>query len=114
MLPTPGGLLKWGNTYNNDFLHWLTEGSDPDAWPVVMAFYCTPFDWLRYGGGIVQFLADVCTQRHHDLGAWDQIERHPIGTRRGWFSERGAHRLENHPPPPADVVPAAALSAADE
>lgn len=75
-MPTPGGLLKWGNTYNNDFLYWLTEDSDPDAWPVVMAFYCTPFDWLRYDGGIVQFLADVCAQRHPE---WKNLIGAPLG-----------------------------------
>jgi hypothetical protein len=76
VLPTPGGLLKWGNTSNSDYLYWLTEDSDPDAWPIVMAFYSTPFDWLRYDGGIVQFLADVCAQRHPE---WKSLMARPLG-----------------------------------
>lgn len=33
--PEPGGLLPWAGTDNGDRLCWLTEGDDPDAWPVV-------------------------------------------------------------------------------
>ncbi|WP_406266022.1 hypothetical protein OH799_19440 [Nocardia sp. NBC_00881] len=36
--PAPGGLLRWGGNYNGDMLCWLTEGEDPDDWPVVVVF----------------------------------------------------------------------------
>lgn len=33
--PAPGGLLWWGWTEQEDGFYWLTEGADPDDWPVV-------------------------------------------------------------------------------
>ncbi|MEU4342310.1 hypothetical protein AB0H00_13740 [Nocardia sp. NPDC023852] len=36
--PAPGGLLRWAGNDNGDMLCWLTEGEDPDDWPVVVVF----------------------------------------------------------------------------
>ncbi|OMI39258.1 hypothetical protein [Streptomyces sparsogenes] len=32
--PEPGGLLTWAGTEHETGFHWITEGPDPDAWPV--------------------------------------------------------------------------------
>jgi cell wall assembly regulator SMI1 len=34
--PEPGGFLPFANSYDADHLGWLTEGPDPDAWPLIM------------------------------------------------------------------------------
>ncbi|WP_258054929.1 SMI1/KNR4 family protein [Streptomyces sp. Ru71] len=33
--PEPGGFLPFANSIDGDYLGWLTEGADPDAWPLV-------------------------------------------------------------------------------
>ncbi|AGZ43412.1 hypothetical protein [Actinoplanes friuliensis] len=35
LYPERGGLLPWGDTLSGQLIFWLTEGDDPDAWPVV-------------------------------------------------------------------------------
>ncbi|MEU1787264.1 SMI1/KNR4 family protein [Streptomyces sparsogenes] len=32
--PEPGGLLPWAGTEHETSFYWITEGPDPDAWPV--------------------------------------------------------------------------------
>ncbi|MFD8756999.1 hypothetical protein ACFV0O_39400 [Kitasatospora sp. NPDC059577] len=56
--PEPGGLLSWGSNLNADQFFWLTEGDDPDAWPVV-AFYRSLEEWDRFDGGFTAFLLAV-------------------------------------------------------
>ncbi|MFC9329529.1 hypothetical protein [Kitasatospora sp. NPDC057015] len=56
--PEPGGLLSWGSNLNADQFFWLTEGDDPDAWPVV-AFYRSLGEWDRFDGGFAAFLLAV-------------------------------------------------------
>ncbi|MCX5241706.1 SMI1/KNR4 family protein [Streptomyces prunicolor] len=34
--PEPGGFLPFANSYDNDYLGWLTAGPDPDAWPLIV------------------------------------------------------------------------------
>ncbi|RSN51770.1 hypothetical protein DMH12_21225 [Streptomyces sp. WAC 04229] len=34
--PEPGGFLPFANSIDADHLGWLTEGDDPDAWPLVV------------------------------------------------------------------------------
>ena len=35
-LPEQGSFLPWALTDNGDYLGWLVEGCDPDAWPVAV------------------------------------------------------------------------------
>ncbi|NUS12754.1 MAG: hypothetical protein HOY69_15365 [Streptomyces sp.] len=35
--PSPGGLLQWAATEQADAFYWITDGPDPDRWPVVAA-----------------------------------------------------------------------------
>ncbi|MEV7026971.1 hypothetical protein [Kitasatospora sp. NPDC093558] len=41
-----------------DQFFWLTEGDDPDAWPVV-AFYRSLEEWDRFDGGFAVFLLAI-------------------------------------------------------
>jgi hypothetical protein len=34
IFPKPGGLLPWGSSWDDDTFHWITNGGDPDSWPV--------------------------------------------------------------------------------
>jgi hypothetical protein len=55
--PEPGGLLHWGGNYNGDHCFWLTEGDDPDHWPVVVWLRGWLADgWHRYDMGMARFL----------------------------------------------------------
>ncbi|WP_031520687.1 SMI1/KNR4 family protein [Streptomyces sp. NRRL F-5123] len=55
MYPAPGGLLTWGENEQGDLFWWLTEGDDPDAWPVVM-WARGPATTYRFDVGMVRFL----------------------------------------------------------
>ncbi|MFF0726125.1 hypothetical protein [Streptomyces sp. NPDC004134] len=55
--PEPGGFLSFAGTVDGDRLGWLTEGADPDAWPLIV--------WPRHAdqgpplaGGLVGTLLD--------------------------------------------------------
>lgn len=39
IFPEPGGLLPWARGPRLEPIFWLTEGSDPNAWPVVLTDY---------------------------------------------------------------------------
>ncbi|MEV7783627.1 hypothetical protein [Kitasatospora sp. NPDC088351] len=55
--PEAGGLLVWAGNYNGDICFWLTEGDDPDCWPVIVWHRGRfPDAWSRYDVGMVEFL----------------------------------------------------------
>jgi hypothetical protein len=58
--PEPGGLLNWANNSNGDHCFWLTEGDDPDLWPIVVV-YRAGFEWERFNAGTAEFLLAVAT-----------------------------------------------------
>ncbi|MFG2575365.1 hypothetical protein [Streptomyces sp. NPDC048481] len=35
VFPAPGGFLPFADSIDGDYLGWLTEGDDPDAWPLI-------------------------------------------------------------------------------
>ncbi|GAA3371585.1 SMI1/KNR4 family protein [Streptomyces sannanensis] len=35
LFPARGGLLEWANTEHETQFYWLTEGRDPDLWPII-------------------------------------------------------------------------------
>ncbi|MFC1421265.1 SMI1/KNR4 family protein [Streptacidiphilus cavernicola] len=59
--PEAGGILAWASNQNGDHCFWLTEGENPDTWPIVVwdrgRFPDDP--WRRYDPGIVPFLMGV-------------------------------------------------------
>ncbi|MFF7210691.1 hypothetical protein ACFZAU_09120 [Streptomyces sp. NPDC008238] len=63
MHPEPGGLLTWGENQAGDLYCWLTEGDDPDAWPVVM-WARGPATTYRFDMGMVRFLHSLAGGNH--------------------------------------------------
>jgi len=61
--PDEGGVLTWGESDVGDVFFWLTEGSDPDKWPVVM-WPRNLDESFRFDGGIVDFLLAVFSGLH--------------------------------------------------
>ncbi|WP_189945483.1 hypothetical protein [Streptomyces roseolus] len=79
--PAPGGLLQWGDTEQADTFYWLTEGRDPDRWPIVAVE--DDFDsWVRFDGTITEFLYRLLTDRHHPFSTARYFDRH-------WFEPYG-------------------------
>ncbi|MDH6129273.1 SMI1/KNR4 family protein [Kitasatospora sp. GP82] len=60
VFPEAGGLLAWGNNANGSRCFWLTEGDDPDKWPVVI-WYQEIEEWDRIGCCMTDFLATLLT-----------------------------------------------------
>ncbi|MER8037795.1 hypothetical protein [Streptomyces hydrogenans] len=79
--PAPGGLLQWGGTERADAFHWLTEGDDPERWPVVVHAGDTA-SWARFDGTVTAFLHAVLTDRHHPFSPARHIDGH-------WFTSYG-------------------------
>jgi hypothetical protein len=55
MYPNQGGLLTWGENERGDLFWWLTQGGDPDAWPIVM-WARGPATTYRFDTGMVGLL----------------------------------------------------------
>lgn len=54
--PEPGGLLSWGSGIGGEECFWLTEGPDPDAWPVVV---WDTGQWRHFDTGMVDTVLHV-------------------------------------------------------
>ncbi|MFE5791400.1 hypothetical protein ACFQ8C_02370 [Streptomyces sp. NPDC056503] len=79
--PAPGGLLQWGDTEQAATFYWLTEGGDPDRWPVLAVE--EDFDsWVRFDGTVTEFLYRVLTDPHHPFSTARYFDRH-------WFEPYG-------------------------
>ncbi|MFE2732198.1 hypothetical protein [Streptomyces sp. NPDC059349] len=55
--PRPGGLLRWAESDEGDYLYWRMSSPDPDTWPVVVRG--ANGDWSEFPVGAVEFLAGV-------------------------------------------------------
>lgn len=62
MYPASGGLLTWGENEQGDLFWWLTEGDDPDAWPVIM-WARGPATTYRFDVGMVGFLHSMASRK---------------------------------------------------
>lgn len=49
--------MFWGHNATGDMYWWLTEGDDPDRWPVMM-WARGPAEIWRFDMGMVEFLAN--------------------------------------------------------
>ena len=47
LYPSPGGPLQWASTEQKTSFYWLTEGPDPDRWPILVTDV-GPADWDRF------------------------------------------------------------------
>lgn len=75
LFPAPGGLLQWADTEQAASFHWLTEGPDPDDWPVL----CTEDDyreWDRFDGSTAEFVFRLLTDPRHPHSTTRYFDTH--------------------------------------
>ncbi len=84
--PTPGGLLQWASTEQADQFYWLTEGADPDRWPILIT-EDIPDSWVRFDGTTTEFIYRMLTDRQHPFSTARYFDSH-------WFESYGSDRSE--------------------
>ncbi|MFH8371510.1 hypothetical protein [Streptomyces sp. NPDC018031] len=75
LYPAPGGLLQWGSTEQADQFFWLTEGADPDRWPVLVT-EDVPDSWVRFDGTTTEFVYRMLTDRQHPFSTARYFDTH--------------------------------------
>ncbi|MFK4597692.1 hypothetical protein RKD30_004359 [Streptomyces pristinaespiralis] len=73
--PVPGGLLQWGSTEQAHGFYWLTEGPDPDRWPVLVT-EDLPDSWVRFDGPTAEFVHRMLTRREHPFSTARYFDTH--------------------------------------
>lgn len=73
--PAPGGLLQWGDTEQATTFYWLTEGTDPDRWPI-LATEDDFSSWVRFDGTVTEFLYRVLTDPRQPFSLARYFDRH--------------------------------------
>ncbi|THA76486.1 SMI1/KNR4 family protein [Streptomyces sp. A0642] len=76
--PSPGGLLQWASTEQRTSFYWLTEGADPDRWPILV----TGEDyahWDRFDGSTAEFIHRLLTDPLHPRSTARHFDEH-------WFT----------------------------
>lgn len=73
--PAPGGLLEWGHSEQRDQFFWLTEGRDPDRWPI-LALSDIPDSWVRFDGTTAEFIYRMLTDRNHPFSTTRYFDSH--------------------------------------
>ncbi|MGW0553013.1 hypothetical protein ACWDZ6_02160 [Streptomyces sp. NPDC002926] len=86
LYPAPGGLLQWASTEQRTSFYWLTEGADPDRWPILVTEDdCT--DWDRFDGSTAEFIYHMLTDPLHPHSTARCFDRH-------WFMSHGVQNQE--------------------
>ncbi|MGP8304025.1 SMI1/KNR4 family protein [Streptomyces inhibens] len=62
--PAPGGLLQWASTEQRTSFFWLTEGTDPDRWPILVTDDAYT-KWDRFDGSTAEFVYRLLTDPLH-------------------------------------------------
>ncbi|WP_405830613.1 MULTISPECIES: hypothetical protein [unclassified Streptomyces] len=79
--PAPGGLLEWAGSEQADQFYWLTEGPDPDRWPILVK-EDIPDSWQRFDGTTAEFVYRLLTDRQHPFSTARYFDIH-------WFESHG-------------------------
>lgn len=73
--PTPGGLLQWADTEQADGFYWITDGPDPDRWPIVATAddhdFAAPFH-----GSTATYLHTLLTDPSHPFSTARYFSAH--------------------------------------
>ncbi|MER7810417.1 hypothetical protein [Streptomyces sp900116325] len=78
LYPTPGGSLQWASTEQRTSFYWLTEGSAPDRWPILVTDdACTR--WDRFDGSTAEFIYRLLTDPLHPYSPARYFDSH-------WFT----------------------------
>lgn len=72
--PAPGGLLKWADSEQADSFFWLTEGPDPDGWPVLA--YEDDGTAYRFDGSTAEFVHRLLTDPRQPLSTARHFRAH--------------------------------------
>ncbi|MFC0599750.1 hypothetical protein [Streptomyces palmae] len=75
LYPAPGGLLRWASTEQADQFFWLTEGPDPDRWPI-LGREDIPDSWVRFDGTTSEFIHRMLTDRQHPFSTARHFDSH--------------------------------------
>ncbi|MFE1412715.1 hypothetical protein ACFW6F_18175 [Streptomyces sp. NPDC058746] len=73
--PVPGGLLEWAGSEQADRFFWLTEGPDPDQWPVLVT-EDIPDAWVRFDGTAAEFVHRMLTDPRHPFSTARHFDTH--------------------------------------
>ncbi|MFD8081545.1 hypothetical protein ACFV4F_07585 [Kitasatospora sp. NPDC059722] len=63
---TPASVIAWGTSSGADMLGWLTTGSDPDTWPVLVWKRHGSPQWQIHDCGMTEFLRRLFTRDFAD------------------------------------------------
>lgn len=85
--PAPGGLLEWANSEQAHQFYWLTEGPDPDRWPI-LAKEDVPDSWKRFDGTTAEFVYRLLTDKQHPFSTARYFDTHWFESH-GWIEGRG-------------------------
>ncbi|MFF2750273.1 hypothetical protein ACFVVA_32640 [Kitasatospora sp. NPDC058048] len=72
--PAPGGLLQWADSVQADQFYWLTEGTDPNRWPVI-ARNEDGDSCARFDGSTAEFVHRLLTDHRHPFSVAELIAR---------------------------------------
>ncbi|MEU1198241.1 hypothetical protein ABZ446_18665 [Streptomyces sp. NPDC005813] len=75
LYPAPGGLLQWASTERRIAFYWLTEGADPDLWPILVTDDAYA-QWHRFDGSTAQFVHRMLTDPRHPYSTAVHFDSH--------------------------------------
>lgn len=81
LFPAPGGLLQWAGSEREDSFYWLTEGADPDRWPILVP-KDDYSDWIRFDGSTAEFIFRMLTDPRQPCSTAAYFDAH-------WFMSYG-------------------------
>lgn len=86
--PAPGGLLQWGSTEGRTSFSWLTEGADPERWPILVMGEDYA-DRHRFDGSTAEFIHRLLTDRRHPCSTARYFDSHFFTSFEGRTGEAG-------------------------
>ena len=75
VFPAPGGLLRWADSVQADQFFWLTDGTDPNHWPIIAC--SEDYDrWERFDGSTTEFIYRVLKDPGHPFSVARYFDSH--------------------------------------
>ncbi|MGW2254749.1 hypothetical protein ACWCXH_31840 [Kitasatospora sp. NPDC001660] len=71
--PAPGGLLQWAGSEQADQFYWLTDGPDPNRWPVI-ARNDDGDHQARFDGSTTEFIHRLLTDHRHPFSISELLD----------------------------------------
>jgi hypothetical protein len=86
LYPAPGGLLQWADSEQADTFYWLTEGPDPDEWPLLACE--DDGTTYRFEGSTAEFVYRLLTDPQQPFSTARHFGAH-------WFQSYGSPEPED-------------------